>query len=117
MPISGFDFNKQPRPPTSPQLADAWRPYIETAIECFGASRCMFESNFPVDKAMFGYRAVWNAYKRLAGAASREDKAALFHRTAARVYRLELPDTEGPPYDIGRAAGREQGGKEREKPG
>jgi len=95
MPISGFDFHKQPRPPTSPQLADAWRPYVETAIECFGASRCMFESNFPVDKAMFGYRVLWNAYKRLAGAASRADRAALFHQTAARVYRLDLPDIRG----------------------
>lgn len=88
MKISGFDFHKAERPPSSEQLAAAWRPYVETAIEAFGATRCMFESNFPVDKVSASYALYWNAFKRLAAGASAVEKAALFHDTAVRFYRL-----------------------------
>ena len=72
------------------QLAAAWRPYIETCVEAFGASRCMFESNFPVDKGSYGYAVCWNAFKRLAAGAGAAEKAALFAGTAARFYRLPV---------------------------
>ena len=75
-------------PPPSQQLADAWRPYIETCIEAFGVSRAMFESNFPVDKGSCSYQALWNAFKRITAGASPADKHALFAGTATRVYRL-----------------------------
>jgi len=88
MGISGWDFHLQPHPPSSGELADAWRPYMETSIEAFGAKRCMFESNFPVDKGMCSYPVLWNAYKRLTAGASVEERVALFHDTASRVYRL-----------------------------
>jgi L-fuconolactonase len=61
---------------------------METCIETFGPSRCMFESNFPVDKGMCSYPVVWNAFKRLAAGCSADEKAALFHGTATRFYRL-----------------------------
>jgi predicted TIM-barrel fold metal-dependent hydrolase len=85
---SGFDFRSRPVPPSSSVLADAWRPYVETCIDLFGADRCMFESNFPVDKGMTSYAVLWNAFKRLAAGASETEKAALFHGTARRCYRL-----------------------------
>lgn len=88
MKICGFEFHKQAEPPNSEALAEAWRPYVETCIEAFGASRCMFESNFPVDKASCSYPVLWNAFKRLAAGASADEKAALFHDTAVRFYRL-----------------------------
>jgi L-fuconolactonase len=88
MAIMGFDFHKQPLPPSSGELANAWRPYMESCIEAFGASRCMFESNFPVDKAMCSYPVLWNGFKRIAGGASPAEKQALFHDTAANFYRL-----------------------------
>ena len=91
MPIRGFTFHEQPLPPSSGELVAAWRPIIETCIETFGAERCMFESNFPVDKAMCSYVVIWNAFKRLAAGCSVADKAALFHGSAARFYRLEMP--------------------------
>ena len=90
MRINGYDFHEKADPPAAQTLADAWRPYIETCIEAFGTSRCMFESNFPVDKGSYSYAAYWNACKILAKGASAEDKANLFSRTAARFYRLEL---------------------------
>jgi len=90
MPINGFDYHKQPLPPTSLRIAEDWRPFIEPAIEWFGAGRCMFESNFPVDKGMVSYPVLWNAFKRLAAAASPSEKAALFHGTAKTFYRLDL---------------------------
>ena len=89
MAIIGFDFHKEAKPPSSDKLAAAWRPLMGTSIELFGAKRCMFESNFPVDKGMFSYPVMWNAFKRIASGASAADKAALFHDTAARFYRLK----------------------------
>ena len=88
MRIGVFDFHLRPAPPSSQELADAWRPWIETCIEAFGADRCMFESNFPVDKITTGYAVLWNAFKRIAQGASASEKAALFSGTARRIYRL-----------------------------
>ncbi len=90
MKMFGFDFHEHDLPPSSEQLAAAWRPYVETCIEAFGANRAMFESNFPVDKGSYGYGVFWNACKRLAQGASASEKADLFHGTASRFYRLGL---------------------------
>lgn len=88
--VFGYDFSDNPRPPSSEQLAEAWRPWLEPTIELFGAQRCMFESNFPVDRSAAGYGVVWNAFKRLAAGASEEEKHMLFAGTASRVYRIPL---------------------------
>ena len=88
MRIGMFDFHLRARPPSSTELAFAWRPWIETCIEAFGPTRCMFESNFPVDKITSSYAVLWNAFKRLAAGASAAEKHALFSATATRVYRL-----------------------------
>ncbi|MFD2577636.1 amidohydrolase family protein [Novosphingobium colocasiae] len=77
-------------PPSSTELAAAWRPYFEQVIETFGPSRCMFESNFPVDKGGCSYSVLWNAYKRIIERYSTDDKAALLAGTAARTYNLLL---------------------------
>lgn len=90
MKMFGFDFHEGELPPSSEQLAAAWRPYVETCIDAFGPSRAMFESNFPVDKGSYGYGVFWNACKRLAQGASAAEKADLFHDTASRFYRLGL---------------------------
>jgi len=82
-------FLAEPRAP-SQQLAEEWRPYIETCIEAFGAERCMFESNFPVDMGACSYATLWNAFKRIAAGYSATEKTALFSGAASRVYRLEL---------------------------
>ncbi|KAF1041568.1 MAG: hypothetical protein GAK35_03218 [Herbaspirillum frisingense] len=88
MPVGGWDFHLQEAPPASQQLAQAWRPYIETCIELFGPARCMFESNFPVDKGMFGYTSLWNAFKRLTADLSAQERGSLFSDVARQVYRL-----------------------------
>ncbi len=90
MRVNGFGFEQAPGPPSSQKLADTWKPWIQTCIEAFGADRCMFESNFPVDKGSYGYAAYWNACKRLASGASEAEKTDLFSGTAKRFYRLEL---------------------------
>ena len=90
MKMFGFDLHAGALPPSSEQLAAAWRPYVETCIQAFGTKRAMFESNFPVDKGSYGYGAYWNACKRLAQGASAAEKADLFHDTASRFYRLGL---------------------------
>ena len=82
-------FDGDAEPPSSEQVAARFRPYVETCITGFGASRCMFESNFPVDKISYSYHVFWNACKRLAKGASVVEKADLFAGTAARCYRLD----------------------------
>jgi predicted TIM-barrel fold metal-dependent hydrolase len=86
--VFGYDFVSKPEPPSSSVLADAWRPTAHAVIDAFGANRCMFESNFPVDRTSASYATVWNAFKRLAANASESEKAALFYDTAARTYRI-----------------------------
>jgi L-fuconolactonase len=89
MVICGARFHERALPPSSEELARAWRPYVETCIEAFGVDRCMFESNFPVDKAMYSYPVLWNAFKRLTSGASASEKASLLHANAARIYKLD----------------------------
>jgi L-fuconolactonase len=88
MRLFGFDVLTGELPPSSEQLAAAWRPYLETCIAAFRAHRAMFESNFPVDKGSCGYQALWNAFKRIAAGSSADEKTALFAGTATRFYRL-----------------------------
>lgn len=88
MRINGFDFEKGDLPPSSEQLAQAWKPWMHTCIETFGAERCMFESNFPVDKGSYPFSNGWNAFKRLTAQASPGEREALFRGTVAKVYRL-----------------------------
>jgi len=73
------------------ELATAWRPFVETAVEAFGAQRCMMESDFPPDGISCGWVPLWNAMKHITRGCSADDKASLFHGTAARVYRIALP--------------------------
>lgn len=88
MEINGFGWHERSRPPSSQELADATRRYYELTIEKFGVDRCMFESNFPVDKVSCSYTVLWNSFKRLTSGYSAAEKAKLFHDTAGRVYRI-----------------------------
>lgn len=75
----------------SEELCELLFPYYEYAIQAFGPDRCMFESNFPVDKECVSYRTLWNLFKRIAQrlGLSETEKANIFSGTAARAYRLE----------------------------
>lgn len=92
MRLFGFRVHEQELPPSSEMLAAAWGPYIETCVAAFGAERCMFESNFPVDKGSCGYTELWNAFKRVTAGWAPAERANLFFGTAARVYGLSIPD-------------------------
>lgn len=88
MLICGFGWNERGVPPDSSEVAEETAPYYLWCIENFGVERCMFESNFPVDKASYSYNTLWNAFKRLSRGFSPEHRAALFHDTAVKAYRL-----------------------------
>lgn len=88
MRLGNFGFEKGARPPGSRQLAQAWRPWVETCLEAFGADRCMYGSNFPVDKGSYAYVTGINALKRLVAGATLHEQADVFWRSAARFYRL-----------------------------
>lgn len=94
MTISGFGWNERPAPPDSTELAEAMGPYYKTCIELFGADHCMFESNFPVDKASYSYTVMWNAFKRIAKDVSAEERNDLFYNTAVSAYRLPSGEEE-----------------------
>ncbi len=91
MPFWGFGFEERPDPIGFMELATTWKPFVEASIEAFGANRCMMESNYPLDSRSCGYVPLWNALKYIVRGASSEEKAALFYKTAARVYRINLP--------------------------
>ncbi len=84
----GFRWTAWPEPPDSAELSQAIEPYFSWCIAKFGVDRCMFESNFPVDKEGFSYNILCNAFKRLSKDFSPTERAALFHDTAVKVYRL-----------------------------
>ena len=88
MDVNGYGWEHRPSPPTSTELMQATQRYFEHTIERFGANRCMFESNFPVDKLSCSYTVLWNSFKRLTKGYSADERAALFYGTAAQVYRL-----------------------------
>ncbi|HEU0083753.1 MAG TPA: amidohydrolase family protein, partial [Bradyrhizobium sp.] len=83
-----FDFHTRETPPSSEELARAYKRYLETCIAAFGPDRGMFESNFPPDGVSSSYAVLWNAFKRLAAGYSSDETAKLFSGTAKRVYRL-----------------------------
>jgi predicted TIM-barrel fold metal-dependent hydrolase len=88
MPRTGFDWHTRSTPIDSDELAASMAPFMTYCIEQFGPNRCMFESNFPVDKGMCSYSNLWNAFKRVSEGYSNDEKNAMFHNTALKFYRL-----------------------------
>jgi predicted TIM-barrel fold metal-dependent hydrolase len=91
MPFWGLGFDTRPDAVSSAELALAWAHWVEGAIEAFGPGRCMMESNYPPDARSCGWVPLWNALKRITSGYSPDEKAALFHGTAARIYHIALP--------------------------
>lgn len=88
MPAYGSGWSTRTTPATSDEIVAEWGGPIRFLIEQFGPSRCMFESNFPVDKVSFGYRTMWNAFKKMTADLAPAERAELFAGTATRVYGL-----------------------------
>jgi len=88
MPVNGYAWDRRESPPGSVEFMDAQRRYFDLTLELFGVERCMFESNFPVDKVSVSYAVMWNAFKRYVADYSAQEKQQLFHDTATRVYRI-----------------------------
>lgn len=95
MHFNGFAWHERDRPPSSDELAAANGPYYRVAIDLFGPDRCMFESNFPMDKRSVGWGPLWNAHKKIAGGFSADEKRAMFSEVATRVYRIAGRETAG----------------------
>ena len=88
-----YHMQQTERPMNSQFFCETLLPWYQYAIEAFGPERCMFESNFPVDRECLSYRACWNLFKRIAATLglSETEKTAVFSGTAARAYRLTPP--------------------------
>ena len=89
MKMMGFGFHEKTWPPTSDELVAAWRPYADPCIDLFGPERCIFESNFPVDKSSCSYPVLWNAFKKLSLGYSDGERRAMLGGNARRVYRID----------------------------
>ena len=83
-----YGWDERETPVGSEELAETLGPLMNHCIEQFGPERCMFESNYPVDKISYSYNVLFNAFKRLSKDYSATDRANLFHGTAARVYNI-----------------------------
>ena len=92
LPMRKVDRSDPDLPPSSDDIASAWQRWTEVAISSFSPSRCMFESNFPVDKRHYSYPVLWNACKKLAAPYSEDEKRELMAGAAQRAYRIS-PDT------------------------
>lgn len=88
MPDIGFGWHLRALPPTSDEFVQAQKKYYLQTIECFGPRRCMFESNFPVDRLSISYQVLWNGFKKIAADFSEDEKNLMFSGTATRVYSL-----------------------------
>jgi len=86
--LHGTGWSQQGRPPGSDDVVARWQDPIIRCIETFGPSRCMFESNYPVDRQSLGYTVIWNAFQKIAAAYSPAEQDDLFAGTATRVYRI-----------------------------
>ena len=95
MLLFGFGFEYADRPASSSELVQAWEPFIDVCMDAFGTKRCMFESNFPVDKQSCSYVALWNAFKLSTLACTDGERRDLFYRTACRTYRLQVLEQLG----------------------
>ncbi|MES2205133.1 MAG: amidohydrolase family protein [Pseudomonadota bacterium] len=67
---------------------DSVTEYIKYVIQCFGPDRCMFASNFPVDKLYGSYSKLVNSYLQIVDAFFYQDRNKIFHDTAKRFYKL-----------------------------
>jgi L-fuconolactonase len=76
------------KPQDSATLAGYWHRDILWCIETFGAERCMFESNFPVDRRLCNYAVLWNTFKRITASLPLSERRQLFALTANDVYTL-----------------------------
>ena len=90
MQVCGAKFNTKSKPPTSDHLCDLWRPWIFETIDLFGIERCMFESNFPVDKGSYSYGVLWNAFKKLSINFTDDEKSKVFFENAKNTYKIDL---------------------------
>ena len=88
MPINGWGWHKRSKPATSDELVESHGKYYLHAIKSFGSTRCMFESNFPVDKRSISYPVLWNAFKKISLEFSDEEKDYLFSKTAEEFYSI-----------------------------
>jgi L-fuconolactonase len=95
MPLMGMRWHTAERPPTSDGVVAAWGDSVRFVIDRFGSERCMFESNFPVDRRSYGYGTFWNACKKMTADLSAAERTDLFSGTASRVYRLTVAATGG----------------------
>ena len=75
-------------PPGSEEVAEYWSDDVQFCIDTFGPDRCMFESNFPVDRQTLTYPVLWNALQIMAAGYTDAEQDALFAGTATRAYRL-----------------------------
>ena len=90
MKVCGSKFNLNPKPPSSDQLSELWKSWFFETIDLFGTDRCMFESNFPVDKGSCSYGVLWNAFKKISANFSNDEKNKLFYQNAKETYNIKI---------------------------
>ena len=88
MPILGWDYHKRESLPGKDEVRVALSPFVEHAIESFGVDRCMFASNFPMDKVSLPFETLYDAFEEIVSGFSEAERRKLFRDNAARFYRI-----------------------------
>ncbi|CBL46521.1 Conserved hypothetical protein [gamma proteobacterium HdN1] len=88
MPVVGFGFEHRTQTPSQQELSDAFTPACRFVLEQFGADRCLFASNFPMDKVSTSLFNLYQLYANSVVDLPYADQRKLFHDNAQRIYRI-----------------------------
>lgn len=90
MPIVGFNYHLRKTPPSLNEVVDAIAPHVEFALKQFGVERCMFASNFPMDKVSLSFEMLYDAYFKIVENYSEADQRKLFYDNALAFYGINI---------------------------
>jgi predicted TIM-barrel fold metal-dependent hydrolase len=68
--------------------ADVMGPIVKETVEIFGAKRCLFGSNFPIEKLWTDYSTLYRTFRNAIAHLGESEQVAILHNTAARLYRV-----------------------------
>ena len=88
MPVVGWGYEHRDTPPTQEELLNTAGPLFDFVLQTFGVDRCMFASNFPMDKVSLSLSQLYQFYGALVAHYPEESRRKLFHDNAARIYRI-----------------------------
>lgn len=89
MPVVGWGFEHRKEAVSAQELLDCFAPHAQFVLQQFGVDRCLFASNFPMDKVSLSLQQLYQLYAAVAADYSSADQRKLFYDNARQIYRLD----------------------------